>query len=180
MSGQATAPDLGTGRLLHALCLNGLPHAYGVVAQYRRGRRRGPGLGARAFGKAIWDAVGERKNPKIVFEHPGESTLPTSGFVCDLGGMIVICAGTTGYNVTLDLRYHWMMQKRFQGSHLANDQQATALNELVASGKVDPCLSDTYSFDEIGHAHQLMHENKHPYGNMACLVNATQTGLGAK
>ncbi len=136
--------------------------------------------GARAFGKAIWDAVGERKNPKIVFEHPGESTLPTSGFVCDLGGMMVICAGTTGYNVTLDLRYHWMMQKRFQGSHLANDQQAAAVNELVASGKVDPCLSETYSFDEIGHAHQLMHENKHPYGNMACLVNATQTGLGAK
>ena len=135
---------------------------------------------ARAFGKAIWDAVGERKNPKIVFEHPGESTLPTSGFVCDLGGMMVICAGTTGYNVTLDLRYHWMMQKRFQGSHLANDQQAAAVNELVASGKVDPCLSETYSFDEIGHAHQLMHENKHPYGNMACLVNATQTGLGAK
>jgi crotonyl-CoA carboxylase/reductase len=136
--------------------------------------------GARAFGKAIWDAVGERKNPKIVFEHPGESTLPTSGFVCDLGGMMVICAGTTGYNVTLDLRYHWMMQKRFQGSHLANDQQAAAVNELVASGKVDPCLSDTYSFDQIGHAHQLMHENKHPYGSMACLVNATQTGLGAK
>ena len=136
--------------------------------------------GARGFGKAIWDAVGERKNPKIVFEHPGESTLPTSGFVCDLGGMIVICAGTTGYNVTLDLRYHWMMQKRFQGSHLANDQQAAAVNELIISGNVDPCLSDTYNFDEIGHAHQLMHENKHPYGNMACLVNATQTGLGAK
>ena len=76
--------------------------------------------GARAFGKAIWDVLGERKNPKVVFEHPGESTLPTSGFVCDIGGMIVICAGTTGYNVTLDLRYHWMMQKRFQGSHLAN------------------------------------------------------------
>ena len=136
--------------------------------------------GARGFGKAIWDAVGERKNPKIVFEHPGESTLPTSGFICDLGGMIVICAGTTGYNVTLDLRYHWMMQKRFQGSHLANDQQAAAVNELIISGNVDPCLSNTYNFDEIGHAHQLMHENKHPYGNMACLVNATETGLGAK
>ena len=135
--------------------------------------------GARGFGKAIWDAVGELKNPKIVFEHPGESTLPTSGFVCDLGGMIVICAGTTGYNVTLDLRYHWMMQKRFQGSHLANDQQAKAVNDLIISGNVDPCLSNTYDFDEIGHAHQLMHENKHPYGNMACLVNATETGLGA-
>jgi crotonyl-CoA carboxylase/reductase len=135
--------------------------------------------GARAFGKAIWDALGERRNPKIVFEHPGEATLPTSGFVCDLGGMVVICAGTTGYKITMDLRYHWMMQKRLQGSHLANDEQAEAVNELVIAGKVDPCLSGTYSFDEIGHAHQLMHENRHPYGNMACLVNATEKGQGA-
>ena len=134
--------------------------------------------GVRAFGKAIWEALGERKNPKIVFEHPGEATLPTSGFVCDTGGMIVICAGTTGYNITLDLRYHWMMQKRLQGSHLANDEQSEAVNELVLAGKVDPCLSETYSFDEIGHAHQLMHENKHPYGNMACLVNATEKDQG--
>ena len=34
--------------------------------------------GARAFGKAIWEAVGERKSPKIVFEHPGEDTLVAS------------------------------------------------------------------------------------------------------
>ena len=135
--------------------------------------------GARAFGKAIWECVGERKSPRIVFEHPGEATLPTSGFVCDTGGMIVICAGTSGYNVTMDLRYHWMMQKRFQGSHLSNDEQAAAVNQLVMGGKIDPCLSNTYSFDEIGHAHQLMHENKHPYGNMACLVNATEAGQGA-
>ncbi len=134
--------------------------------------------GARSFGKAIWDAVGERRNPKIIFEHPGEATLPTSGFVCDIGGMVVICAGTSGYNITMDLRYHWMMQKRLQGSHLANDTEAEALNQLVLARKVDPCLSETYSFDEIGYAHQLMHENKHPYGNMACLVNATEKGQG--
>jgi crotonyl-CoA carboxylase/reductase len=134
--------------------------------------------GARAFGKAFWEALGERRNPRIVFEHPGEATLPTSCFVCDIGGMVVICAGTTGYNVTLDLRYHWMMQKRFQGSHLANDQQASAVNQLVIDGKVDPCLSGTWSFDEIGIAHQLMRDNAHPYGNMACLVNATAAGQG--
>ncbi len=136
--------------------------------------------GARAFGKAIWDELGERKNPKIVFEHPGEATLPTSDFVCDTGGMVVICAGTTGYNVTMDLRYHWMMQKRFQGSHLSNDDQAAAVNRMMIDRLIDPCLSATYSFDQIGHAHQLMHDNKHPYGNMACLVNATEEGQGAK
>ncbi len=133
--------------------------------------------GARGFGKAIWEIIGERKNPKIVFEHPGESTLPTSCFVCEIGGMVVICAGTTGFNVTLDLRYHWMMQKRLQGSHLANDEQAKAVNQLVIDKKIDPGLSDTFSFDEIGYAHQRMHENKHR-GNMACLVNATKRGMG--
>ena len=52
--------------------------------------------GAKAFGKAIWDALGEKASPRIVFEHPGQDTIPTSNFVCDRGGMIVICAGTIG------------------------------------------------------------------------------------
>ncbi len=135
--------------------------------------------GARSFGKAIWEVLGERASPRIVFEHPGEATLPTSGLVCATGGMIVICAGTSGYNVSMDLRYHWMRQKRFQGSHLSNDEQAAAVTRLVADGVIDPCLSRTFAFDEIGTAHQMMHENRHPHGNMACLVNATEPGQGA-
>jgi crotonyl-CoA carboxylase/reductase len=90
----------------------------------------------------------------------------------------VICAGTTGYNVTLDLRYHWMRQKRFQGSHLSNDEQAAAVTRLVSDGKVDPCMSKVYGFDDIAECHQLMLDNKHPYGNMAVLVNARKPGEG--
>ena len=135
--------------------------------------------GAREFGKAFWEAAGVKESPKIVLEHPGESTLPTSNFLCATGGMVVICAGSTGYNATLDLRFHWMRQKRFQGSHLSNDEQAHAVNQLVVEGKVDPCMSEVYTFDEIGHAHQLMFDNKHPYGNMAALVNAKDRGQGA-
>ena len=133
--------------------------------------------GARAFGAALWEAVGERKSPRIVFEHPGEDTVPTSVFVCDTAGMVVICAGTTGYNATLDLRYHWMRQKRFQGSHFANDDQADGLNRLVIEGKVDPCLSRVFEFAEIPQAHQLMYENRHPHGNMGILVGTPRAGL---
>jgi crotonyl-CoA carboxylase/reductase len=132
---------------------------------------------AKAFGRAFWDALGEKKNPAIVFEHPGESTIPTSIFVCDTGGMVVICAGTTGYNATLDLRYHWMRQKRLQGSHFANDEQAKGINDLVIAGKVDPCLGRVFELAETGECHQLMRENKHPSGNMAILVNARKRGL---
>jgi crotonyl-CoA carboxylase/reductase len=133
--------------------------------------------GARAFGAAFWQALGEKRNPTIVFEHPGETTLPTSCFMCETGGMIVICAGTTGYNATLDLRYHWMRQKRLQGSHFANDAQARGVNDLVIAGKVDPCLSRTFAFAETGACHQLMRDNLHPSGNMAILVNAPRPGL---
>ncbi|MGH2783702.1 MAG: crotonyl-CoA carboxylase/reductase [Actinomycetota bacterium] len=132
--------------------------------------------GAKRFGKALWDALGEKRSPRIVFEHPGEDTVPTSIFVADTGGMVVICAGTTGYNAVVDLRYHWMRQKRFQGSHFANDDQSNAFNDLVVAGKIDPCLSRTFSFEEIGTAHQLMFENKHPEGNMAALVGAKEPG----
>ncbi len=133
--------------------------------------------GARAFGSAFWDALGDKKNPAIVFEHPGETTLPTSCFVCDTGGMIVICAGTTGYNATLDLRYHWMRQKRLQGSHFANDDQAKGINDLVIAGKVDPCMSRVFAWNETGDCHQLMRDNQHPSGNMAILVNAPRPGM---
>lgn len=127
---------------------------------------------ARRFGEAIWNVTGQDNNPQIVFEHPGETTIPTSVLVCDTGGMVVVCAGTSGYAAQADLRYLWMRQKRLQGSHFANDVQAREYNELVMSKDVDPCLSATFSFEDIPRAHELMHQNRHPPGNMACLVNA--------
>jgi crotonyl-CoA carboxylase/reductase len=133
--------------------------------------------GARRFGQAFWKELGERASPTLVFEHPGEDTVPTSVFLCETGGMVVICAGTTGFNATLDLRYHWMRQKRFQGSHFANDDQARGVNDLVIAGKVDPCLSRVFPFEETGVCHQLMRDNRHPSGNMAILVNAPRAGL---
>ncbi len=134
--------------------------------------------GARAFGAAIWDVLGEKKSPKLIFEHPGETTMPTSMFVCDTGGMVVICAGTTGYNATVDLRYLWMRQKRVQGSHFANDEQCDGVNRLALKGLLDPCLSRAFTYDELPQAHQLMYENKHPHGNMAVLIGATAFGQG--
>ncbi|MCP4359854.1 MAG: crotonyl-CoA carboxylase/reductase [Chloroflexi bacterium] len=136
--------------------------------------------GCRAFGKAIWDVLGERRSPNIVFEHPGEATIPTSIFVCEAGGMVVICAGTTGYSASVDLRYHWVRQKRLQGSHGANDTQAYAYNQLVVDGKIDPCLGDLYSFEDIGQAHFDMEEGKVVYGNRVALVGAKESGLGKK
>jgi crotonyl-CoA carboxylase/reductase len=118
--------------------------------------------GVRAFGAKIWEVLGEKRAPNVVFEHPGETTIPTSIFVCETGGMVVVCAGTTGYNATVDLRYLWMRQKRLQGSHFANAVQSNEMNQLALRGQLDPCMSRAFTYEELPVAHQLMHDNKHP------------------
>ena len=131
----------------------------------------------RKFGKAIWEITGKGVNVDIVFEHPGESTFPVSTFGCKKGGMVVICAGTTGYNLTLDARYLWMNQKRVQGSHFAHLQQASAANKLMVERRLDPCMSEVFGWDEIPAAHIKMRRNEHKPGNMAVLVQAPRAGL---
>jgi len=131
----------------------------------------------RNFGKAIWDITGKGVNVDMVFEHPGEATIPVSVQVVKRGGMVVICAGTTGYNLTMDARYLWMHQKRVQGSHFANLQQASQANKLVIERRIDPCMSEVFSWSQIPTAHMRMMKNEHKPGNMAVLVSAPTTGL---
>ena len=132
---------------------------------------------AREFGKAIWEITGKGNDVDIVFEHPGEATFPVSVFVVKRGGMVVICAGTTGYNLTLDARFLWMRQKRVQGSHFANLKQASAANDMVLTRKVDPCMSEVFAWSDIPRAHDKMRRNQHKPGNRAVLVQARRPGM---
>ena len=132
---------------------------------------------ARRFGKAIWDITGKGVSVDMVFEHPGEATFPVSSLVCKKGGMVVICAGTSGFNCTFDVRYMWMHQKRLQGSHFAHLKQAAAANKLMIERRLDPCMSEVFPWAEIPRAHMLMRKNQHKPGNMAVLVQAPRTGL---
>ncbi len=132
---------------------------------------------AREFGKAIWNITGKGNDVDFVFEHPGEATFPVSCFVVKRGGMVVFCAGTTGFNLTFDARFVWMRQKRIQGSHFANLKQASLANDLVIERRVDPCMSEVFSWEDIPRAHTKMWKNQHKPGNMAVLVSAKRPGL---
>ena len=132
---------------------------------------------ARKFGKAIWDITGKGVSVDMVFEHPGETTFPVSSLVVKKGGMVVICAGTTGFNCTFDVRYMWMHQKRLQGSHFAHLKQASAANKLMVERRLDPCMSEVFAWNDLPEAHMKMLRNEHKPGNMSVLVQAPKTGL---
>src|SRR3954466_6545160 len=130
---------------------------------------------SRSFQKRVKEILGDQ--PDIVFEHVGQATFPTSVFVVKPFGKVVICAGTTGYNLDFDVRYLWMRQKQIIGSHFANAYECMKANELIESGLIRPVLWRTMGFDGVADAHQLMRENKH-FGKISILVGAPEEGQG--
>ena len=92
-------------------------------------------------------------------------------------GIMVFCAGTTGYNISFDARFVWMRQKRIQVSHFANLLQASRANRLVIERRIDPCMSEVFAWDDIPKAHMKMMKKQHKPGNMAVLVRARRPGL---
>lgn len=127
--------------------------------------------GVYQFQKAFWQALGQRRDPVIVLEHPGQDTFATSVSLCERGGMVVICGGTSGYHGEADLRMVWVHQKRIQGSHMANTRQLRAVIELAGSRLLDPCRSQTFPLAEAGTAHQALLDGT-SMGNLAIAVNA--------
>ena len=130
---------------------------------------------SRRFAKAVKAILGE--SPDIVFEHVGKATFPTSVFTAKPFGKVVICAGTTGYNLDFDVRHLWMRQKQIIGSHFANAYESMKANELIEQGRIRPVLWRTLGFEGVPEAHQLMKDNKH-LGKIAILVGATEEGQG--
>ena len=100
---------------------------------------------SREFAKRVKQILGDA--PDIVFEHVGQATFPTSVFTVKPFGKVVICAGTTGFNLDFDVRYLWMKQKEILGSHFANAYECTKANELIDSGQIRPVLWRTLGFD---------------------------------
>ncbi len=52
------------------------------------------------------------------------------------------------------------------------------MNELALEGKLQACASRIFPYEELPLAHQLMHDNQHPHGNMSVLIGAPDFGLG--
>ncbi|WP_232832159.1 zinc-binding dehydrogenase [Nocardiopsis sp. FIRDI 009] len=118
--------------------------------------------GARKFGEEFWRRLGGKRTPRIVFEHSGEDTIPTSVSLCDNAGMVVACGGTRGYDADVDLRFLWMRQKRFQGSHVASLREFDSVTRLVAGGLLNPRPFATFT---LGEAHPSLLENTGVEGN---------------
>ncbi|MBQ8488785.1 MAG: zinc-binding dehydrogenase [Pseudobutyrivibrio sp.] len=95
---------------------------------------------------------------RIVLEHTGADTLPTSLFVCATGGMVVLCGATSSYKATIDLRFLWLNQKRIQGCHAGTKEDYKGYIKAVEESNIHPLIGKIYNWNELPRAHQDLYE----------------------
>ncbi len=101
----------------------------------------------------------------VVFEHIGRETLGLSTYLVKRGGKVVICAATSGYLSTIDLRFLWMQLKTILGSHFANYHEASLASQLIFNGDIKPLIYGSYDISKIPNLMDKMFSGK-SYGKI--------------
>ncbi|HVL88540.1 MAG TPA: zinc-binding dehydrogenase [Candidatus Thermoplasmatota archaeon] len=89
--------------------------------------------------REVWQLTGKR-GVDVVFDNVGKETLAKSVRSCAKGGRVVVCGGTTGYDVSFDLAPIFWRQVSVVGSTMGSDRETRAVMDLVWKKQLRPVL----------------------------------------
>ncbi len=94
----------------------------------------------------------------------GDTLLPTQKCV-KLGGRILCCGATAGFDLHLDARYWWTFEQTLIGSDGWVKEDLSSLLELVASHRLDPSIDRVLPLEEAAEAERLL-EDREVFGKV--------------
>jgi NADPH:quinone reductase-like Zn-dependent oxidoreductase len=101
----------------------------------------------------------------IVVEHVGRATWAESMKALKLGGTLVTCGATTGYEAGVDLRFLFSRQQTVLGSYMGTMGELREVLKHVFSGKLKPVVDRSFPLQEVRAAHEYM-ENSQMFGKI--------------
>lgn len=110
-------------------------------------------------------SITHRRGVDVVVEHVGAATWPGSMGSLALGGRVVTCGATTGYDVKLDLRFLFAKQQSALGSFMGTIGELHKVLQFVFRKQLKPVIDSVYPLAEIRQAHQRL-ENKEQFGKV--------------
>jgi NADPH:quinone reductase-like Zn-dependent oxidoreductase len=110
-----------------------------------------------------------RRGVDVVFEHVGEATWEQSIRSLALGGRLVTCGATTGYEGKIDLRYLFSRHISILGSYMGSKSELFAVLELVGRGLLDPVIDTVMPLNRAAEAHMHL-ENREQFGKIVLQV----------
>jgi NADPH:quinone reductase-like Zn-dependent oxidoreductase len=110
-----------------------------------------------------------RRGVDVVFEHVGEATWEQSIRSLAVGGRLVTCGATTGYEGKIDLRYLFSRHISILGSYMGSKSELFAVLELVGRGLLDPVIDTVMPLSKAAEAHARL-ENREQFGKIVLQV----------
>ncbi len=104
----------------------------------------------------------------IVVEHVGVATFEKSVKSLSVGGRLVTCGATTGFDARLDLRLLFAKQLSVIGSYMGTPRELLAAAEGLFDGTFTPVVDRTFPLAKAGDAHRALESSQH-FGKIVLL-----------
>jgi len=106
-----------------------------------------------------------RQGVEVVFEHTGAKTFERSVAALAVGGRLVTCGATSGFEAKLDLRVLFWKRISLLGSTMGSKGELFQILRLVEEGRLKPVLDQTLPLADAPRAHRLM-EDRAQFGKL--------------
>ncbi|MFK5979829.1 MAG: zinc-binding dehydrogenase [Rhizobiaceae bacterium] len=96
----------------------------------------------------------------VIVNYTGGETWAKCFRALTLQGRLLTCGATAGYDPKTDIRYIWSFEFSIIGSNSWEKSDLVKLLDLVAEGRLKPCVDSEHSFEQYGQALQLLMDRK--------------------
>jgi NADPH:quinone reductase-like Zn-dependent oxidoreductase len=97
-----------------------------------------------------------KRGVDVVVEHVGTATWDESIASLAVGGRLVTCGATTGYDAKIDLRFLFTRQLSLLGSYMGAKSELLSVMKLVASGHLKPVVDRVFPLSACADAHRYL------------------------
>jgi alcohol dehydrogenase len=101
----------------------------------------------RLYGKPARRGKGSDQGLDVVVNYTGGDTWTKSLRVLRVGGRLLTCGATAGYDPQEDIRYIWTFELKVLGSNGWAREDITALLDMVASGRLAAVIDETFPLE---------------------------------
>jgi NADPH:quinone reductase-like Zn-dependent oxidoreductase len=110
-----------------------------------------------------------RRGVDVVIEHVGEATWTDSVSSLAVGGRLVTCGATTGYNANIDLRFLFSRQLSILGSYTGSRAELHRVLALIGQRKLHAVIDTTLPLKDCALGHAML-ERREQFGKIVLVA----------
>jgi alcohol dehydrogenase len=111
-------------------------------------------------GKPARRGAGSDKGVDVVVNYTGGDTWTKSLRVLRVGGRLLTCGATAGYDPTEDIRFIWTFELKIIGSNGWTREDITALLDMVEAGRLEAVIDQTFPLERAPEALARLEERQ--------------------